>query len=90
MMMPTCGADCAAIADQAMLSGISRLSSQDSSSFSSSLRFFRRCRCSWSIAPVLGQPGDHRVEVAVLAAEFVQLAQTVNRGRSAWPVHSTA
>ncbi len=36
---------------QAMLSGISRLSSQAISSRSISLRFFSRCRCNWSDAP---------------------------------------
>ena len=58
-----------------MLSGISRLSSQAISSFSISLRFFSRCRCNWSAAPLLRQARDHRIEVAMLAAQFVQLAQ---------------
>ena len=59
---------------QAMLSGISRLSSQATSSLSISLRFLSRCtmqqvdRCRLS-----GEPGDHGVQVAVFAAQFMQL-----------------
>ena len=60
---------------QAMLSGISRDSSQAISSFSSSLRFFSRCSCKLVDGAMLGQPGDHRIEVAVFASQFVQLAQ---------------
>ena len=74
-----------------MLSGISRLSSQAISSFSSSLRFFSRCSCNWSSAPLVGQARDHGVEVTVLAAQFVQLAQQrVPVGQHVASLHSMA